>query len=123
MSEYIRFNVYVKVKEGRLEEFRGIARDWSAWQKQARPDILSYEWFFPEQDPMTAQVMEVYESSEAILATLQEVDASEVAEEPDYPYEMTKIEVCGPVSDALKARLDKGKSPIEYWTRINGFTR
>ena len=45
-SEYTRFNVYVKVKEGRLEDFRGIARDGSAWLKQAHPDIVSYECFF-----------------------------------------------------------------------------
>ena len=48
---------------------------------------------------------------------------SESEEEPDYPYEMTKLEVLGNVSDELKERLDAGKSPIEYWGHLNGFTR
>ena len=83
---------------------------------------MSYEWFFSP-DQKSAQVMELYESSEAMLATLKKVSESESEEEPDYPYEMTKLEVLGNVSDELKERLDAGKSPIEYWGHLNGFTR
>ena len=55
-----------------------------------------------------------------MLATMEQ--ASD-AEEPDYPYEMTKLEICGDVSDALRAKLDAGSSPIEYWSHLEGFTR
>ena len=122
MTNAIRFNVYVTVKEGRLDDFKQIAKEWSANNKQERPDILGYEWFFSP-DQKSAQVMELYESSEAMLATLKKVSASESEEEPDYPYEMIKLEVLGNISDELRERLDSGKSTIEYWSHLNGFTR
>ena len=122
MTNPIRFNVYVTVKEGRLEDFKQIAKEWSANNKQERPDILSYEWFFTP-DQKSAQVMELYESSDAMLSTLKKVSESESEEEPDYPYEMKKLEVLGNISNELRERLDAGKSPIEYWSHLNGFTR
>ena len=122
MADPIRFNVYVTVKEGRLEEFKKIARDWRAHHKKERIDVLSYEWFISP-DGTRCQVMELYESSEAMLATMEQVSESEVAEKPDYPYEMDKLEVCGDISDALRVKLDAGESPIEYWGFIDGFRR
>ena len=122
MSDPIRFNVYVTIKPGRLDEFKQIAQDWSAYQKQERPDILSYEWFFSA-DETRCQVMEQYESSEAILATMEQVSEPEDESKPDYPYVMDRLEVLGNVSDALKKKLDAGDSPIEYWSFLNGFTR
>ena len=122
MADPIRFNVYVTVKEGRLEEFKKIARDWSAHHKKERIDVLSYEWFMSP-DGTRCQVMELYESSEAMLATMEQVVESEVAEKPDYPYKMDKLEVCGDISDALRVKLDAGESPIEYWGFIDGFRR
>ena len=123
MSDLIRFNIHVKVKEGRLEDFKGIAKDWSAHHYTERPDILSYEWYFLGEDETRAMVMEVYESSEAMLATMGQVAEAEEVEEPDYPYEMIKIDVCGNVSDALRARIDSGNSKIDYYRRIEGYTR
>mgnify|MGYP001281439858 CR=1 FL=1 len=35
----------------------------------------------------------------------------------------TPLEVCGNISDALRKKLDKGESTIEYWNHLNGFTR
>ena len=122
MADPVRFNVYVTVKEGRLDEFKKIAKDWSAYHKSTRPDVLSYEWFMSP-DETRCQVMELYESSEAMLATMEQVSDSEEAEKPDYPYEMDKLEVCGNISDALRKKLDKGESTIEYWNHLNGFTR
>jgi quinol monooxygenase YgiN len=120
MTDHIRFNVYVTAKEGRLDELKQIAKDWSAYMKKERPDVLSYQWFFASDDETKVQVMEVYESSEAMLATMEQTSDSG---ETDYPYVMTKLEVCGNVSDALRAKLDAGDSPIEYWNHIDGFTR
>ena len=120
MADPIRFNIYVTVKDGRLDDFKQIAEDWSVYHQQERPDILSYEWFFSP-DETQCQVMELYESSEAMLATMEQVSESE--EKPDYPYEMDKLEVLGNISNALKAKLDEGESPIEYWSYLNGFTR
>lgn len=123
MADPIRFNIFVTVKDGRLDDFKGIAKQWSTYNYKQRPDILSYEWFFLGDDEKQALVMEVYESSEAMLATMEQVSDSEEAEEPDYPYDMIKMEVCGNLSDALRKRLDAGKSTIEYYNHINGFTR
>jgi hypothetical protein len=123
MADPVRFNVYVEVKDGRLDDFKKIARDWSVHHYKTRPDILSYEWFFMGEEEKKALVMEVYESSEAMLATMGQVSEAEQAEEPDYPYDMIKLEVCGNVSDELRQRLDKGKSTIEYYNHIDGFTR
>ena len=122
MADPIRFNVYVTVKEGRLEEFKKIARDWSAHHKKERIDVLSYEWFISP-DGTRCQVMELYESSEAMLATMEQVSESDVSEKPDYPYEMDKLEVCGDISNALRVKLDAGESPIEYWGFIDGVRR
>ena len=124
MTETLRFNIYVKVKEGRLEDFKQTAKDWSAYQLNRRPDILSYEWFFLDNDQSLALIMEVYENSEAMMATYKALDESdEHTKETDYPYEMIKTQVCGKVSEELKKIMTKGKSPIEYYTHIEGFTR
>lgn len=124
MSDTLRFNVYVKVKEGRLEDFKQIAKDWSAHHLTARPDILSYEWFFMDEDQTQAQVMEIYESSEAMMATLKDVEESgEHTEDTDYPYEMVKTEICGKVSPELRKMMGSGKSAVEYYSHIDGFTR
>ena len=123
MTEAIRFNVHVSIKDGRLEEFEGIAKEWSAYHYKQRPDVLSYEWFFMDADQSKALVMELYESSEAMLATMEEVSEAEETEKPDYPYEMIKLEVCGNISDALRERLDAGGSNIIYYRHFDGFTR
>ena len=124
MTETLRFNIYVKVKEGRLEDFKQTAKDWSAYQLKRRPDILSYEWFFLDNDQSLALIMEVYENSDAMMATYKALDESdEHTKETDYPYEMIKTQVCGKVSEELKKIMNKGKSPIEYYTHIEGFTR
>lgn len=123
MADPVRFNVYVAVKDGRLNDFRQIAKEWSAYHYTERPDVLSYEWFFLDEDETKALVMEVYESSEAMLATMEQVSEAEETEEPDYPYDMIKLEVCGNISNALRQRLDAGKSRIEYYNHIDGFTR
>jgi hypothetical protein len=123
MADPIRFNIFVTVKEGRLDDFKGIAKQWSTYNYKQRPDILSYEWFFLGDDEKQALVMELYESSEAMLATMEQVSESEEAEEPDYPYDMVKMQVCGKLTDALRKRLDAGKSKIEYYNYIDGFTR
>lgn len=123
MADPIRFNTFVTVKEGRLDDFKGIAKQWSTYNYKQRPDILSYEWFFLGDDEKQALVMELYESSEAMLATMEQVSESEEAEEPDYPYDMVKMQVCGKLTAALRKRLDAGKSKIEYYNYIDGFTR
>ena len=122
MSGPIRFNVYVTVKEGRLDEFKQIARDWSSYQKKERPDILSYEWFLSS-DEKHCQVVELYESSEAMLKTMGATSESESDENPDYPYQITKLEVLGNVSGELREKLAAGDSPVDYWTYLDGFIR
>lgn len=119
MADPIRFNVYVTVREGRQEEFKRLAAEWIKYNEN-RPEILGYEWYFASDDETKVQVMEGYEDSDALLAYYER--ASE-APETDYPYDTTKVEVCGNVSDALRARLDAGKSPIEYYGHLGGFTR
>ena len=124
MTEKLRFNVYVKIKKGRHEDFKKIAKDWSAYQLKGRLDILSYEWFFLEKDQSQALIMEVYENSDAMMATYKALDESdEHFEETDYPYEIIKTEVCGKVSEELKNRIGIGKSRVEHYTHLAGFTR
>ena len=64
--------------------------------------------------------MEVYEDSDALLAYYERPSE---AGETGYPYDTTKVEVCGNVSAALRERLDAGKSPIEFFHHLGGFTR
>ena len=42
MADPIRFNVYVTVRDGRLEEFKRSAKEWIKFNER-RPEILSYE--------------------------------------------------------------------------------
>ena len=119
MADPVRFNVYVTAREGRLDEFKRVAKEWIAGNAK-RPEILSYEWFFDREDGSKCQVMEIYESGDALLAQLEQASGGE---EPDYPYVMTRLEVCGNISAALRKRLDAGSSPITYYDHFDGFTR
>lgn len=120
MAGRVWFNVYVTVKDGRLEEFKRLAKAWTKFNKE-RPEILGYEWFSTGDDETKVQVMEVYEDADALLAYMERAAQSD--ETPDYPYDTTKVEVLGDVSDALRKRLDAGTSPIEYFARFEGFSR
>lgn len=120
MADAVRFNVYVTIRDGRRDEFKRLAKEWIAGNRK-RPEILSYEWFFSSADETKVQVMEVYESSEALLAYIERGSGGQ--EKPDYPYHTTRVEVCGNVSDALRERLDAGGTDIAYYRRFDGFTR
>lgn len=125
MSGRIWFNVYVTVRDGRLDELKRVAKDFVEANRE-RPEMLSYEWFFTNEDQTHCQVFEIYKSADALLASLER--ESEAADdddngEVDYPFEITRMEVCGDVSDALRMRLDSGRTPIEYFDRFDGFSR
>ena len=68
----------------------------------------------------TAKFIELYESSEAITKTMGATSESESDENPDYPYQITKLEVLGNVSGELREKLDAIDSPVDYWTYLDG---
>ena len=119
MADAVRLNVYVTVREGREDEFKRLAKEWIAGNAK-RPQVLSYEWFFEHGDETRVQVMETYADGDALLADLERAGDGET---PDYPYEMTRLEVCGNISAALRKRLDSGATEVSYYDHFAGFTR
>ena len=121
MSERVWFNVYVTVRDGMLEEFKTMAKDWIETHREHTPEVLAYEWFFTSEDESKVQVMELYESSEAMIAYMERGAGDKF--KPPYPYALDKMEVLGKVSDALRERLDSGESKPRYFDHFDGFTR
>ena len=121
MSNRVWFNVYITVRDGKLEEFKAMAKDWIETHREHTPEILAYEWFTTSDDEMKVQVMELYESSEAMIAYMSRGGGSKF--KPPYPYTVDKLEILGKVSDALRKRLDSGESNPEYFDHFDGFTR
>ena len=65
--------------------------------------------------------MELYESSEAMIAYMERGAGDKF--KPPYPYSLDRMEVFGKVSDTLRKRLDSGKSKPQYFDHFDGFTR
>ena len=121
MSDRVWFNVYVTVREGKLDEFRAMANDWITHHREHTPEILAYEWFCTSEDEMKVQVMELYESSEAMIDYMSRGAGDTF--KPPYPYTVDKLEILGNVSDALRKRLDSGESSPQYFNHFDGFSR
>ena len=127
MSERILFNVYVTVHEGKVEEFKRVAKELIAVNEK-RPEILCYEWFPLDEDEREFQIVEIFESSEAMLSENEpsvDADYHRIHGELEKLYVMTKMEVLGNASDALRERYAALGSDLElvYYGHFAGFTR
>jgi quinol monooxygenase YgiN len=121
MSDRVWMNVYVTVVDGKLDEFKAMAKNWATTHENNTPEILGYEWFYRSADEMKVQVMECYASSEALSDYMERGGGGTF--KPPYPYTVDKMEICGSISDALRKKLDSGESKPEYFDHFEGFSR
>lgn len=67
MSKKIQVSAHMKIRPGKLEDFKRQAGAIIAQAKAKDPGTLRYDWFLSS-DKTECEVREVYESSEALLA-------------------------------------------------------
>ena len=123
MADRIRLNLYATVPDGRQEEIKGMVKELVASARAEDPGTLSYEWFFTNEDETELQVLEVFESSEAVLSYFARAGDAEAAKRFVDACVVEKLEVCGDPTDELREMLDATGMPISYQARLDGFTR
>ena len=123
MADPIRFNVYASVHDGKLEQFKRVAKDMITKARAEDHGTLSYEWFFTSEDESAVQVLEVFENSEALLAYFKRGEADEKGHLFLETCDVTKIEICGNASEALREKAESWGFEIDYYHYLDGFTR
>ena len=123
MAELIRMNVYLTVPEEKLGEFKSVAKDMTARARAEDLGTLSYEWFETSEGENTFQVLEVFESSEALLTYFERGGADPAGQRFLEVCKVTKIELCGRPSDEVRKQLDALGMAIDYQLPLDGFTR
>jgi quinol monooxygenase YgiN len=118
VKQVIRLSVHLSVKEGKLEEFKSIAKAMTTGS-QAEPGTLGYEWFAAG-DGKRFRLLETYSDSAAVeahfmgpvvqqsvpkLAALCTVDAFEIYGDP------------GPMVAGMAGGF--GAVVFQYWLGLN----
>ena len=70
MSNYIRTDVEITVKEGMLDEFRSLTGKMIQNTAAKEPDALVYEWYISE-DGRESHLLETFKDSDAFLVHLE----------------------------------------------------
>jgi len=74
MSKKIQISAHMKIRPGKLEEFKRQAGVIIAQAKAKDPGTLQYDWFLSD-DKTECEVREIYESSDALLAHVENIGA------------------------------------------------
>jgi len=74
MSKKIQISAHIKIRPGKLEEFKRQASEIIAQAKAKDPGTLQYDWFLSG-DGTECEVREIYESSDALLAHVVNIGA------------------------------------------------
>jgi quinol monooxygenase YgiN len=74
MSKKIQLSAHMKIRPGKLEEFKRQAGAIIAQAKAKDPGTLQYDWFLSD-DGTECEVRETYESSDALLAHVINISA------------------------------------------------
>jgi quinol monooxygenase YgiN len=67
MSKKLQLSARMKIREGKLDEFKRQATVCISQVKEKDPGTLQYDWFL-NSDKTEREIREAYESSEALLA-------------------------------------------------------
>lgn len=118
MSTVVSWNLHLSIREGRLEEFRGLMHE-MVESARAEPGTLSYEWFLSEDGSM-CHIYERYADSDAVLAHLESF-GSKFAERFLACVESTALSVYGEPTDEARSALD-GFGAV-YLGTFGGFSR
>lgn len=75
MSKKIQISAHMKIRPGKLEEFKRQAGIIFAQAKEKDPGILQYDWFLSD-DRKECEVRAIYESSDALLVHVVNISAA-----------------------------------------------
>lgn len=89
-------------------EFLDVAAELIAAVRDREPDTLQYLWYFSD-DGSRCSVREIYRHSDAVLHHLE--NCADLLPRL-FPLGEVTIELCGPVSDTLRAALAEMDPPI-----------
>lgn len=110
MSNYIRTDVEITVKEGMLDEFRSLTGKMIQNTAAKEPDALVYEWYIGE-DGRESHLLETFKDSDAFLDPLWELST------------LTGFKTFGNPSSELREALAGFPVPIQYYPHSDGMTR
>jgi len=123
VSDRTRINVFGTVPAKKLEEFKSLRKEMVARATAEDSGTLSYEWFFEGEEETEFRILAVFESSDAMLTYLKRAEASGHGKRFLEACEMTKGEVFGNLSDALRDEFEPWRDVIHYYRPADGFTR
>jgi quinol monooxygenase YgiN len=63
----IKFNALIKIKEGKLDEFKRLIPQFISIVKEKDPGTVTYDWYLNE-EAMECTVLETYADSDSVLA-------------------------------------------------------
>lgn len=114
----ISYTLVMDIVDGKLDEFKSKAENYTSSTEKNEPETLGYSWFLSA-DNQHCMLHEAFADSEAMLAHLGNVG-------PTLPdlfaiAPPSRLEVFGEVSDAAREALD----PLGaiYFTHLCGFNR
>ena len=118
MSGYIRTDVELSIKEGKLDDFKALVNTMIKMTDVNEPNTLVYEYYINE-DGTECHLLETFKDSDAFM-----VHMGNVSHKFDTLFEsatMTRAKIYGSPSAELKQALDP--LGVQYFSHFNGVTR
>ena len=113
--EQIKATALIKIKEGKLEEFKQLIPVLISTVKEKDPGTMTYDWYLKE-DSMECVVLETYTDSQAVLA-----HAGNVGEQLQKVLEVAdlSIELYGnPTQELRKCNRGSGPQDLSFFFRF-----
>jgi len=120
MSNYIRTDVELSIKEGRLDDFKALISKMINNTAEKEPDALVYEWYVSE-DGREGHLLETFTDSDAFILHLKNI--SPFLDPLWGVSTLTGFKTFGNPSPELQQALASFPLGIQYFTHTNGLTR
>lgn len=117
MTENVYWLITMSINDGKLDDFRRLAKDMCAATEQEE-GALAYEWFLSE-DRATCHIYERYADNAAVMAHL--ANFGKVADQFMACVTPTGITVYGPADDTVRGAL--ASFGAVHYAQFAGFTR
>ena len=118
MSGYIRTDVELSIKEGKLDDFKALVNTMIKMTDVNEPNTLVYEWYISE-DGSECHLLETFKDSDAFMVHLGNV--SHMFDTLFESATMTRAKIYGSPSAELRQALDP--LGVEYFAHLNGIER
>ncbi len=120
MSNYIRTDVEISIKEGMLDDFKALINKMIQNTDAKEPNALVYEWYISE-DGRECHLLETFQDSDAFIVHLKNV--SDFLGPLWDLSTLTGFKTFGNPSAELQQALASFPEPIQYFPHSNGLTR